>query len=101
MGLEKTNRDLLVKLFYENNNKNADALREYQRIKGIRRGPLFVPGLNNVVRRFELTGDLGIAPERFRRPIAPEIVKNLLLTWLRKLDAMCDLQAVHEPCHES
>ena len=33
--------------------------------------------LKNVIRRFELTGDLGIAPGRGRRPIAPEIVEEV------------------------
>ena len=99
MGLDKVSRVLLVKLFYQNNN-SAAAHREYRRIKGIRRGSLSVPRLN-MIRSFELTDDLGIAPGRGRRPIALEIVKKLLLPWLRMLDAMCDLQAAHEQCHES
>ena len=65
-----------VKLFFLNNSNSAAVLREYRRIKEYgRRGALFVPGLKNMIRGFELTGDLGIAPGRGRRPIASEIVE--------------------------
>ena len=33
MGLDKVNRAVLVKLFYQNSNNSAAALREYRRIK--------------------------------------------------------------------
>ena len=72
MDLDNDSRALLVKLFYQNNNNSSAALLEY-RLR-IRRDPLSIPGLN-IIRRFELTGDLGIAPARGRRPIAPEIVE--------------------------
>ena len=78
MGLYKDSRTLLVKLFYQNNNNSAAALREYRRIKGMRKDPLSVPGLKNMIRRFELTGDLGITPGRCRRSIAPEIVEVIV-----------------------
>ena len=75
MGLYKDSRALLVKLFYQNNNSSAAALREYLRIKGIRRDPLSVPELKNMIRRFELIGDLGISPRRGRLSVASEIVE--------------------------
>ena len=61
MGLDRNSTALLVKLFHQNKN-SAGALSEYQRIKEIRRGPLSVPGLKNINRRLEFTGELGIAP---------------------------------------
>ena len=75
MGLDKVSRALLLKLFFFQNNISAVALREYRR--RIQRGPLSVPALKDMIRRFELTGDLGIAPGRGRRPIAPEIVEDV------------------------
>ena len=75
MGLDMVSRTLLVKLFYQNNNA-VTALRVHRRIKGIRRGPLSVPRLKNMIRRFELNGDLGIASGRARRTNAPEIVEE-------------------------
>ena len=77
MVLDKVSRALLVKLFYQNNNNSAAALREYRRIKGIRRGPLSAVALKNMIRKFELTGDLGIAPGRGRRPVTPQIVEEV------------------------
>ena len=62
MGLDKVSMALLVKLFYRNNYNSAAAIRYYRLIKGIRRGLLSVPGLKNIIRKFKLTGDLGIAP---------------------------------------
>ena len=64
-----------------------------RRIKGIRRGPVSVPRLKNMIRRFESTGDLGIAPGEADGQLRQKLLK-LLLPWLRMLDAMCDLQAV-------
>ncbi|PSN43359.1 hypothetical protein C0J52_15565 [Blattella germanica] len=77
MVLDKVSRALLVKLFYQNNNNSAAALREYRRIKGIRRGPLSAVALKNMIRKFELTGDLGIAPGRGRRPVTTQIVEEV------------------------
>ena len=37
--IEKKDRALLVKLFYLNGSKRSAALREYLRMKGLRRGP--------------------------------------------------------------
>ena len=91
MGLDKYSRALLVKPFHQNNSNSAAALREYQRIKGIQRDPLSVPGVKNIIRRFELTGDLGIAPGEADGQLRQKLLKKLLLPWLRILDIMCDL----------
>ena len=44
-----------------------------------------------MIRRFELTGDLRIAPGEVDGQLHQKL---LLLPWLRILDAMCDHQAV-------
>ena len=58
----------------------------------IRRGPLCVQGLKNMIRRFELTGDLGTAPGRDRRPFAPEIFKEVSVTMAENAGRNVDLQ---------
>ena len=50
-----------------------------------------LPGLKNMIRRFELTGDLGIAPGEADGQLRQKLLKKWLLPWLRMLDAMCDL----------
>ena len=79
-----------VCVFYQYNN-SAAALSEYRRNRGIRRDSLSVPGLKNIIRRFELTGDLGIAPGETDGQLRQKLLKKLLLPWLRMLDAMCNL----------
>ena len=98
MSLDKVSRALLVKLFYQNNN-SAAVLHEYRHIKGIWRGSLSILGLKNMIWRFKLTVDLGIASGRGRLQLHRKLLK-LLSPWLRMLDAMCDLQAVNELCHK-
>ncbi|PSN33177.1 hypothetical protein C0J52_24295 [Blattella germanica] len=51
MSLDKRNRGLSVKLFYQNNSNVAAALREYRRLKGLRKGPLSPPALRNMMKR--------------------------------------------------
>ena len=46
-----------------------------------------------MIRWFELTGDLGIAPGEADGQLRQKLLK-LLLPWPRMLDAKCDLQAV-------
>ena len=58
-------------------NNNSAALREYRRIKGIRRGSLSVPRLKNMIRRFELTGDLGIALGEADGKLSQKVLKKL------------------------
>ena len=62
MGLDKFSRYLLVNLFFQNNNKNSAALHEYRLIKEHGEILFSVPGLTKMIRRFQLTGDLGIVP---------------------------------------
>ena len=76
MGLDKDSRALLVKLFFTKTTVMLLLFASIDALKNTERS-FFVPGLKNMIWRFELTGDLGIAPGRGRRPIAPEIVEEL------------------------
>ena len=75
--IEKRDRALLVKLFYLNGSKSSAALREYRRMKGLRRGPMSTNGLKKMVMKFESTGDFGVAPGRGRWPIPMEFVDEV------------------------
>ena len=91
MGLDKDNKALLENLFYQNNRNTAAALSEYRRIKGYGK-VYFRYGLKNMIQRFELTGDLGIAPGEADAGQLRQKLLKLLLPWLIMLDAKCDLR---------
>ena len=92
MVIEKRDRALLVKLFYLDGSKSSAALREYRRMKGLRRGPMSTNWLKMMMimmvmmimmmmmMKFENTGDFGVATGRGRRPIPMEVLTKLL--WL-------------------
>ena len=64
---------MLVKILYQNNSNYSTTLKEYQRMKRLRRGPMNVNGLKNMITKFEQTGELGIIPgTRGLRPVNPE-----------------------------
>ena len=73
MVIEKRDRALLVKLFYLNGSKSSSALREYRRMKGLRRGSMLTNGLKKTMIKLENTGDFGVASGRGRRPIPMEV----------------------------
>ena len=52
-----------------------------------------------MIRRFDLTGDLGIAPADADGQLRQKLLKKLQLSWLRLLDAMCVLQAAKSPAN--
>ncbi|GFY18079.1 DUF4817 domain-containing protein [Trichonephila clavipes] len=55
-------RALLVKLFYESKGNAVAALREFRRLKNLRKGPLLPQVLKGMITRFEKTGHLGVQP---------------------------------------
>ena len=71
MVIEKRDRALLVTLFYFK--VTSAALREYRRMKGLRRGPMSTNGLKKKIMKFENTGDFGVAPGKYRRPIPMDV----------------------------
>ena len=64
MAVTLPERALLVKLFYENKGNAAAALREFRRLKNLRKGPLLPQALRRMISRFEKTGDLRVQPGR-------------------------------------
>lgn len=66
MALEKKDRALLVKLFYQNGGNLSTALREYRRLKCLRKGPMSRQALKKMIQKFEETGDLGVMRRRGR-----------------------------------
>ena len=63
---------LWIQFSYLNSSKSSAALREYRRVKGLRRGPMSTNGLRKMMK-FENTGDFGVAPGRGRRHIPMEV----------------------------
>ena len=57
--------------------KSSAVLKEYLRMKGLRRGPMPKNGLKIMMMKFENTGDFGVAPGRGRRPIPMEVVDEV------------------------
>ena len=47
---------LLVKLFYQNNSNAAASLREFQKLKDVRCGPMLDRGVHKMVKKFEEIG---------------------------------------------
>ena len=65
MVIEKRDHALLVKLFYLNGSKSSAALREYRRLKGLRRCPIRV------------CQQMCVAPGKGRRPIPTKVVEKV------------------------
>ena len=67
MVIEKRDHALLVKLFYLNGCKSSAALREYRRMKGLRRGTMSTNGIKKkkkmmmMMMKSENTGEFGVA----------------------------------------
>lgn len=59
MAIEKKDHVLLMKLFYQDGYNNKDALRKHSPQKRLRRGPVSHNALKNIVKKFEVTGNLG------------------------------------------
>ena len=66
-----------VTVFYLNGSESNAALREYRRMKGLRREPMSTNGLKKMMMKFENNGNFGVAPGRGRRPIPMEVVNEV------------------------
>ena len=53
MPLSLPDRALFVKLFYQNDNPAAVALRKFRTLKRMRKDPLTIKGLRTMVAKFE------------------------------------------------
>ncbi|GFV35672.1 DUF4817 domain-containing protein [Trichonephila clavipes] len=70
-------RVLLLKLFYESKGNAAAALREFRRLKNLRKGPFLPQALKRMIARFEKTGHLGIQPGRRRKSTRSDVVEDV------------------------
>lgn len=77
MAVTLPERALLVKLFYENKGNAPAALREFRRLKDLRKGPLLPQALRRMIARFEETGHLGVQPGRGRKPVRSDVVEDV------------------------
>ena len=75
--LSLPDRALLVKLFYQRDENASAALREYRRLKELRRGPMTITNLRKMIERFETTGTLGVQSGRGRKRIKQEQIKEV------------------------
>ncbi|GFS68755.1 hypothetical protein TNCV_408611 [Trichonephila clavipes] len=76
MTLNKKERALLVKIFYQNGSNYLATLKEYRRMKRLR-CQTSVNGLKNMISKFEETGELGVISGTGRRPVKPERVQQI------------------------
>ncbi|GFU32491.1 uncharacterized protein TNCV_4890101 [Trichonephila clavipes] len=77
MAVTLPERALLVKLFYESKGNAAAALREFRRLKNLRKGPLLPQALKRMIARFEKTGHLGVQPGRGRKSTRSDVVEDV------------------------
>lgn len=70
---------LLVKLFYQNDENSAAAIRAFRRLKNIRRGPMTPRALRDMMKKFERTGQLGILSGRGRHVVESASVEDVAL----------------------
>ena len=69
---------LLVKIFYQNGSNYSVTLKEFWHMKCLRRGPMSVDGLKNMIYKFEETGKLGVIPgTRGQHHVNPERVQQI------------------------
>lgn len=68
MKLTLPDRALLVKLFYQRKSNASAALKAFRQVKGLRKGPLTITNLRNMILRFEETGAFNVKPGRGRKP---------------------------------
>ncbi|GBN35733.1 hypothetical protein AVEN_251779-1 [Araneus ventricosus] len=68
---------LPVKLFYLNQQNSVSAVKEFHRMKRIRRGPMSPCALRKMIQKFETTGQLGILPGRGRKQIPSSSVEDV------------------------
>ncbi|GFX87584.1 DUF4817 domain-containing protein [Trichonephila clavipes] len=55
----------------------AAALREFRRLKNLRKGPLLPQALKRMITRFEKTGHLGVQPGRGRKSTRSDVVEEV------------------------
>ncbi|GBM24303.1 hypothetical protein AVEN_158864-1 [Araneus ventricosus] len=75
-GLQE--KPILVKFFYLNQQSSIAAVKEFRRMKQIRKGPMSPCALRKMIQKFETTGQLGILPGRGRKQIPSSRVEDVV-----------------------
>ncbi|GFW64372.1 uncharacterized protein TNCV_273961 [Trichonephila clavipes] len=79
MSLCLPDRALLEKLFYQNDNSAIIALRKFQTLKGLQKGPFTAKNLRLMVIKFEETGSLNVRSGRGKKPVSAEAIEKVAL----------------------
>ena len=80
--MEKKDRALLIKLFYQNGSNLSIALREYRRLNCLRKGPMSRHALKKMIQKFDATWNLGMMRGKGRKRISNETVEKVALAVL-------------------
>ncbi|GBN77288.1 hypothetical protein AVEN_170385-1 [Araneus ventricosus] len=80
MHLEKKQRSLRVKLFYQNDSNLSTSLREYRRLKSLRKGHMLRQALKKMITKFEETGEFGVLQGKGQQRLSNETVEEVVLS---------------------
>ncbi|GFU72041.1 hypothetical protein TNCV_1459351 [Trichonephila clavipes] len=69
----------LLKLYYRNSENAAAAVRKFRRHKKQRRGPISDGALEDMMVKFEKTGQQGVLPGRGQKRVNIAVVKNIVV----------------------
>ena len=68
---------LLLKLFYQNSSNATAALREFRKLKDVRRGLMSDCGVHKMIKKFEETGKLDILTVRRLKNVAISSIEDI------------------------
>ena len=98
MALSLPDRALLLKLFYQNGDNAAKALRLYRGQKSLRKGPVTPCALRRMVKRFEETGSFAVQAGRGRRKRIPQLMEDVATAVVEQANSnttgVCSARAV-------
>ncbi|GBM52533.1 hypothetical protein AVEN_230564-1 [Araneus ventricosus] len=85
MSLEKKERVLLIKMFFQNGSNLSTALREYRRLKGLRKGPMLRQALKKMITKIEETWELGVLQGRGHKQFSNESAEEFALAVVERV----------------
>ena len=89
MALTLRDRALLVKLYYQRNENSNAALREFLRLKKLRKGPMSITNLRKMIQRFETTEIFARQPGQGLKMTSQQQVKEVALLLFDNRWKMC------------
>ena len=78
MPLQKKDRALLIKLFYQNGSNSLVALRAYHRLKVLQKKSMWKNVLKKMIMKFEVIGDVRLLPEKERKSVANKTIEGVV-----------------------